>query len=107
MLVVLYLCRIQGKEDVLLHRLHHYCFFFQLFYHHRCRFRLFYYHRLRLVIYRRNFFVALAELNIQTKESIELPVGISCFLRVELVGQNVGVTFDVDRQAVIQTQVTS
>ena len=68
---------------------------------------MFRHYRFRFVIDRGGFSVAFTQSDTYTDKGIQLPVTVTGLLGVELIRQGVGIRFDVNRQAVIQTKVAT
>ena len=68
---------------------------------------MFRHYRFRFVIDRSGFSVAFTQSDTYTDKGIQLPVTVTGLLGVELIRQGVGIRFDVNRQAVIQTKVAT
>ena len=68
---------------------------------------MFRHYRFRFVIDRGGFSVAFTQFDTYTDKSIQLPVTITGLLGVKLIRQGVGIRLNIDRQAIIQTKITT
>ena len=107
LLIILNLCRVDGKEDILFHRFYYHFFFRLWLFYYRSRFRLFHYHRLWFIINRSSLCIAFTQFNAYTYKGIQLPVTVTSFLGVELIRQYVRISFNINGQTIIQTKITT